>query len=203
MDNDSGLFLTGQHTTSHKSTDSPASIPAPGQSSRTIYRVRLLAQIEKPLVSALSPKVLQEMYQHVTMLDHDGSWSIADTPSIPTGQRFVEICALTVPELGLNELCIKVEYDPTFEGGDYCGIGSFVYIPWKYIEAIEQQLLPGSDSIGAAFEYVTGIAQHHIITVYSYQDTEEDTFCTFDGNRWQPLSIHQREKEQQFHAQPS
>lgn len=67
----------------------------------------------------------------------------------------------------LVELHQKVEFDLNYFGGDYSGVGSFVYIPESAVEE--------HGSIERAFIAVTGHAPQHIINTY------DDERFTADG----------------------
>lgn len=80
-------------------------------------------------------------------------------------------------DLGLSGLDLKVvgphqkvEYDRAYFGGDYSGVGEFVFIPESVIEQL--------GSVQAAFLEVTGIPAHHIINTY------DDERFTSDGGVW-------------------
>ena len=52
--------------------------------------------------------------------------------------------------------CIRVEYDLSFFGGDYNGVGQFAYVPVDDIGHTP-------DAVEAAFEKLTGHDRVHII----------------------------------------
>lgn len=52
--------------------------------------------------------------------------------------------------------CIRVEYDLSFFGGNYSGVGQFAYVP---VDDIGH----APDSVEAAFEKLTGHKRVHII----------------------------------------
>ncbi len=74
-------------------------------------------------------------------------------------------------EAGVSEedTYVQVEYDTTYTGGDYNGVGSFVYIPEKLIEAAHTELskigAPSDyeDALHLAFRKQTHLDSMHIV----------------------------------------
>lgn len=59
--------------------------------------------------------------------------------------------------------CVRVEYDPSFWGGDYDGVGQFVHIPLSLIEECALQDPDGDDGVELAFTKCTTQDCIHII----------------------------------------
>lgn len=64
-------------------------------------------------------------------------------------------------QLQLRGECIRVEYDPEYEGGNYSGVGQFAYIPVKMLEATQGETFESKVEI--AFEKITGYFKKNII----------------------------------------
>lgn len=59
--------------------------------------------------------------------------------------------------------CIKVEYDATYTGGDYAGVGSTVLIPCARVDALAEKDPSGGDGVALAFTEKTQLDPSHII----------------------------------------
>jgi hypothetical protein len=55
----------------------------------------------------------------------------------------------------MDDRYIRVEYDKSFSGGDYSGVGTFAFVP--------QSLVSELGSVEAAFEKAAGVNRIHMI----------------------------------------
>lgn len=93
----------------------------------------------------------------ITSVGNEGAWVMA---WVWVSNEEAGVCQ-TVP-------CVKVEYDTTYTGGDYNGVGSFVYIPEELIEASLAELsMIGphdyEDALHLAFRKQTHLDSMHIV----------------------------------------
>ena len=76
----------------------------------------------------------------------------------------------------LAEPCIhiRVEYDPLYTGGDYPGVGEFVFIPLSLIAQLAKQGPDGEDGVELAFTKYTTMDCMHIVsyTLDEYYDQD-------------------------------
>ena len=63
--------------------------------------------------------------------------------------------------IGSSATCVNVEYDPTFYGGDYSAVGSFVAVPLALIQL--------AGNLEYAFEILTGLTNRNIVH-YSFDE---------------------------------
>ncbi len=87
------------------------------------------------------------------------AWS--EGANIDSDPDTVEVLVADVNGFSPTVLVIGFEYDLGYFGGDYSGVGSFVWIPVALIERVGEE---------AAFEQVTGFHRSHII----HWDCEDD-----------------------------
>ena len=71
--------------------------------------------------------------------------------------------------------CVRVEYDPTYRGGDYSKVGRFACVPHEVIDR-----LPGGDmdaKLKTAFTVLVGNPLH--VVHYTWDEPTDE-----DGNEW-------------------
>lgn len=71
----------------------------------------------------------------------------------------------------LTPLFVRVEYDLNYHGGDYSGVGRFVYLPEDGLD---------DDNIGQRFQKKTGYGPEHIIH-YSFDELYDEKEELVDG----------------------
>lgn len=76
-----------------------------------------------------------------------------------------KISDIITPKVGAY---IKVEFDPLFTGGDYSGVGEFVFIPVSLVDAFcEESPEDFEGALGLAFTKVTKQDAMHIVNYVS------------------------------------
>jgi hypothetical protein len=86
--------------------------------------------------------------------------------------------------------CRKVEYDVTYFGGDYAGVGSMVYLPVALIEAHTPYNVSDDDGVRRAFQAATGIDPVHIVSYTT------DELFTFEGQPFDDGAVEVEDEDE-------
>lgn len=75
--------------------------------------------------------------------------------------------------------CVRVEWDPNYNGGDYSSVGQFAYVPWEVIDRIKamHMLLHDERAVEIAFAARVGDPRH--IVHFTLDEVYDQ-----DGNPW-------------------